>query len=282
MSLDIHLKVAACLWVFVSANSEASDPVRIVSADLCADIYVIALAAPRTIAALSWQAGQTVSAAPDWALELPRVNGDAERLISLNPDMVIFGPGGPGEAARFLDLAGIDYMSVQWGETFQSVGANLEAIGRRLGRETTADVLRNDLVARQRDLQRRAETRNRTPDVFYLSATGGAAGAGTLVDEAIRLAGGRNAAAEAGATGWLAADAEWAFRVSPDLIVTSYFVDGYFTRSDIGRRHSAFRHLLDSAPRIDVPASAWSCAGPNLIDAAEQIAEALDDLEGGS
>jgi iron complex transport system substrate-binding protein len=282
MSLDTHLKVAACLWAFASANSAASDPARIVSADLCADAYVIALAAPETIAALSWQAGQTVSAAPAWALELPRTNGDAERLIALHPDLVVFGPGGPGDAARFLDLAGIAHTSVQWGETFQSVDANLETIGSRFGRETTAEALQDDLASRQTALQRRSEMRNRAPHVFYLSATGGAAGAGTLVDEAIRMAGGLNAAAEAGATGWLAANAEWAFRISPDLIVTSYFVDGYFTRSDIGRRHAAFRHLLDSAPRVDVPASAWSCAGPGLIDAAEQIADALDNLEGGS
>lgn len=282
MSLDMHLKVAACLWVFASANSAASHPTRIVSADLCADAYVIALAEPQTIAALSWQAGQTVSAAPGWALELPRVNGDAERLIALHPDMVVFGPGGPGDAARFLDVAGIDYVSVQWGETFQSVDANLEMIGRHLGRDSMADALRSDLAGRQTALQRRSAARGRTPRVFYLSATGGAAGAGTLVDAAIRLAGGRNAAAEAGATGWLAANAEWAFRVRPDLIVTSYFVDGYLTRADIGRRHSAFRHLLASAPRIDVAASAWSCAGPGLIEAAEQIADALDGLGDGS
>jgi len=282
MSLDMHLKVAACLWVFASANSAASDPARIVSADLCADAYVLALAEPDTIVALSWQAGQTVSDAPDWALDLPRVNGDAERLIALQPDIVVFGPGGPGDAARFLELAGIAHISVQWGETFQSVDANLQAIGNRLGRDTAADILRANLQARRTALSRRAEMRHRAPDVFYLSATGGAAGAGTLVDEAIRLAGGQNAAAEAGATGWLAANAEWAFRVSPDLIVTSYFVDGYTTRADIGRRHSAFRRLLGSAPRIDVPASAWSCAGPNLIEAAEQIADALDNLEDGS
>ena len=282
MSLGMHLKAAACLWACASATSIADGPSRIVAADLCADAYVLALADRSAIAAVSWQAGQTVSDAPDWALALPRANGEAERLLALNPDFVVFGPSGAGDAARFLDRAGIGHISLQWGEDWTGVIVNLRAIGEAINAGERAEALIDTLEGRRMELARRGAERNRQPSVFYLSVTGGAAGAGTLVDEAIDMAGGRNAAADAGASGWLAADAEWAFRVDPDLIVTSYFIDGYATQNNTGARHSAFQRLMADRPRIDVPASAWSCAGPALLDAAEQIAEALDQLDPGS
>lgn len=281
MSMAMHLKAAACLWACASAASAAA-PSRLVSADLCADAYVFALAEQATVAAVSWQAGQTVSSAPEWALDLPRASQDAERLIALSPDLVVFGPAGAGDAGRFLDAAGIAYVELGWGEDWSVVEQNLLQLGEALERPGRARQIVSDLDQRRVALAARAEVRGIAPSVFYLSVTGGAAGNGTLVDTAIRTAGGRNAAAEAGAQGWLPANAEWAFRIDPDLIVTSYFIDGYATRSDTGRRHSAFRRLLSSHPRTDIPASAWSCAGPELMDAAEAIADALDRLESGS
>lgn len=282
MSSDMPLKAAACLWVCVSAVSAADGPSRIVSADLCADAYVFALADREAVAAVSWQAGQTVSGAPEWALDLPRASDDAERLIALQPDLVVFGPSGAGDAARFLDRAGIARVNLQWGEDWDTVTANLRIIGTALDEAERAEALMAELEARRAQLAMRAVGHGRRPSVFYLSVTGGAAGADTLVDAAIRMAGGRNVAADAGASGWLAADAAWAFRVDPDLVITSYFVDGYATRNNTGARHSAFRRLLQDTPRIDIPASAWSCAGPALMDAAEQIADAIDSLRQGS
>ncbi|WP_421790218.1 ABC transporter substrate-binding protein [Hyphobacterium sp.] len=280
MSSVMHLKAGLCLWVCVSAVSAAQSPTRIASADLCADAYVFALAEAEHVRAVSWQAGQTVSSAPEWALELPRASGDAERLIGLGADLIVFGPAGAGDAASLLDRAGLAHLSLQWGETLHSVTGNLTLLGEALGREADVQNRIETLENRRDALSARAEARGMSPSVFYLSVTGGAAGAGTLVDEAIRLAGGRNAATDAGGEGWLPANAEWAFRVNPDLIVTSYFVDGYATRSNIGARHAAFQRLLEGRPRIDVPASAWSCAGPALMDAAEQIADALDQIAG--
>jgi iron complex transport system substrate-binding protein len=279
--LATHLKAAACLWACAS-TADADGPARIASADLCADAYVLALADREDIAAVSWQAGQIVSGAPEWVIGLPRASGDAERLVALDPDLVVFGPSGAGRAAPFLDAAGIAHIALGWGEDWAVIESNLETLGDALGQSPRAATLVSELRDRREALRQRSDARPRRPSVFYLSVTGGAAGAETLVDAAIRTAGGINAAAEAGASGWLRADAEWAFRVDPDLIVTSYFVDGYVTRTDAGVRHSAFRRLLDGRPRLDVPAPAWSCAGPQLIDAAEQIADALDRLEPGS
>lgn len=242
---------------------------------------MIALADRAAIAALSWQVDQPISAAPDWARELPQAWPEAERLIQLSPDLAVFGPGGPGRAAPILQRAGIDSVTLGWGEDFDVVRNNMRLTGEALGNPEGAEEAIANLDTRLAALDDRTQARGIRPSVFYLNVSGGTAGSGTLVDAVIMAAGGHNAAAQAGATGWTPADPEWALRIAPDLVVTSYFRDGYPSINTIGARHSLFRALLDRTARIDVPSAYWSCAGPALIDAAEAIADALDDIAAG-
>ena len=106
---------------------------------------------------------------------------------------------------------------------------------------------------------------------------GGSAGAGTYVDAAITAAGGRNAAAESGVAGWGRSDPELALTLEADIILTSYFTDGFAGMLSRATRHAAYRRLLGSAGRVDIPSADWPCAGPRLINAAEAIADALDE-----
>lgn len=271
--------ISACVWqTDARAQGEGGAHLRVASADLCADAWVIELARRDSVIALSWQVDAPISPAPDWARALPRASADAERLIALGPDLAVFGPGGPGRAAPVLAAAGIETLTLEWGEDFDTIRDAARATGAALGREAEAETFIADLDARLAALEARADARGWTPSVFYLAVSGGTAGDGTMIDAAIRAAGGRNAAAEAGASGWIQADAEWAFRVRPDLVVTSYFHEGYRSAGNIGQRHAAFRRLVERHPSIEVPGALWSCAGPGLIEAAERIADALDDL----
>lgn len=271
--------ISACVWqTDACAQGEGGALMRVASVDLCADAWVIELADRERVIALSWQVDAPISPAPDWARQLPRAWADAERLIALDPDLAIFGPGGPGRAAPVLSAAGIETLTLPWGEDFDALRASARATGEALGREAEAETFIADLDDRLAALEARADARGWSPSVFYLAVSGGTAGDGTMIDAAIRAAGGRNAAAEAGASGWIQADAEWAFRVRPDLVVTSYFHEGYRSAGNIGQRHAAFRRLVERHPSVEVPGALWSCAGPGLIEAAERIADALDEL----
>lgn len=271
--------ISACVWTAsASAQGAGGAPMRVASADLCADAWVIELAEPERVIALSWQVDAPMSAAPEWARQRPRAWPDAERLIALDPDLAVFGPGGPGRAATVLEAAQIGTLTLQWGEDFATIRANADATGLALGRGRAADAWTNQLDSRLAALSDRAAARGWSPSVFYLSVSGGTAGEGTLIDAAIQAAGGRNAATEAGASGWTQSDAEWALRVDPDLVVTSYFTAAYRTANNIGQRHAAFRRLVAEHATVEIPGALWSCAGPGLIEAAERIADALDEL----
>jgi iron complex transport system substrate-binding protein len=247
-----------------------------VSVSLCADGYLLALAGPGRISALSWQAGDPVSAAPDWAGGLPQAWPDAERLYALAPGLTVFAAGEGGRTARLLERAGLEAFELAWVSDFEGIRSNLRALGAALGEPERAASAIADLDARLAVLAQRAARRGARPRVLYLSASGGTAGAGTFIDAAIAAAGGVNVMAGAGVRGWPRSSPETLLQVDSDILVTSFFRDGYSGRFNRGVHNAAYRHVLDHPRRIEVPAGDWPCAGPRLIEAAERIADALD------
>ncbi len=279
--------ISACVFAMASlAAVQAQETVPpqggAVSASLCADAYLLALQPRAGIAALSWQVDQPVSAAPGWARHLPRAWPDAERLLALDPDLTVFGAGEGGRAAAMLERSGYRTLELAWSEDFDGVRANLLALGEALGRVDAAQAAIADLDRRLAALQQRSAARGGVPRVVYLSASGGSAGAGTYVDAAITAAGGVNNATQGGVIGWGRSDPELALSLEADIIVTSYFSDGFASTFNRAMRHAAYRRLLDHGERVDIASADWPCAGPRLIDAAEAIADALDAWAGRS
>ncbi len=261
-----------------STAAAADAPRRVVSTSVCADAYVLALADPDAVAALSWQVDHAISGAPPWARAKPKAWASAERLLTLAPDLVVFDPGGGGRAAAWADRFVVAHISLAWAEDFDGVAANLRALGAALGADAAADAAIADLDRRKADLAARAAARGGDRGALYLTPAGGSAGAGVYVDAALTLAGARNRAAEAGLSGWGKAPLETLFAAPPDLLVTSYFRNGYPSAGNLTSRARLHRRAFASAPRLQVPGAAWPCAGPRLIDAAEMIADALDGL----
>lgn len=251
----------------------------IASTSLCADAYVLALAGPERIGALSWQVGQPVSAAPDWARELPRAWPDAARIMRLDPGLTVFGSGEAGRTGGMLDRAGLAWAELAWASDFDGVRANLRMLGERLAMPSVAEAAVRELDSRLAELERRGQARAEKPRIVYLSASGGSAGAGTFVDAAISAAGGINATAEAGAFGWTQSDPEMALTLEADILLTSFFIDGFTSTFNRAIYHSAYHDLLQTWPRVDIPSGDWPCAGPRLIEAAERIANAIDVWE---
>tara|TARA_R110000868_G_scaffold101630_5_gene279758 strand:+ start:37574 stop:38461 length:888 start_codon:yes stop_codon:yes gene_type:complete len=284
MFLAITRLAAACISACAFATAEPAAALGqetgqrggIVSASLCGDAYVLALVPREAITALSWQADQPVSAAPDWARHLPRAWPDAERLLVLDPGLTVFGAGEGGRTASLLQRTGRLSFELAWAEDFAGVRINLERLGEALGQPNAAAEQIADLDRRLTALDARAQARGAVPGVVYLSASGGSAGAGTYVDAAIRAAGARNVAAANGVTGWGRADPELALTLEADIVLTSYVEDGYAGLLSRATRHAAYRRLLDQADRVDIASGDWPCAGPRLIHAAEAIADALD------
>ncbi len=266
------MKLFALILALIAFKAEAA-PERVVSASLCADQYVLSLADRQQVAALSWQSRDPISLAPGWAKALPQAAPNAETLLTLDPDLVVFGPGEGGRTQLLLERLGIATHEIGWSEDFDGVEANITALAGALDRETAGNALIADLDRRKAALTERAKARGESPDMLYLTPAGGTAGAGTYADAAMTLAGGENLLS--GRRGWFTAEPERMAALEPDLLVASYFRDGYASERDRRARHPAMRELL-ATERVDIPGGLWPCAGPGLIEAAERMADMLD------
>jgi len=254
----------ACL---LASSAQAGQSKTIGSTSLCGDSYVLALA-PDRVRALSWQSRDPVSGALKHHRTLPQLWDDAETLINAPTDIILFGPG----EGAFADMLQHETISLTWGEDFETINTNANVILNAL--ELSSDW--TDAVEKwQTEMIDRATARAYRPNVLYISRAAGTAGPGTFVDAAITLAGGNNIISQ---TGWHTPDPERLIGLSPDLIITSYFQQGYESVQSNGLRHKILSRMIKSRPHINIPGKLWPCAGPGLIEATELIADAMDQL----
>jgi len=249
-----------------TTHAEQFSP-TIASTSLCGDSYLLALA-PDHISALSWQSRSPLSLANKSQSELPQLWDDPEVLMSTNADIILFGAG-EGKYASKLKTKSV---KLTWGEDFSNIQGNAKLITEALN--INSRVVEN-WTKRMANLKSRAEARAAKPKVLYLSRSGGSAGRGTLVDAAITAAGGVNVVTRAG---WFTPGPEHIISYEPDLIITSYFKNGYESVQSTGVRNKVVQRYIARHPNVEIDGKLWPCAGPGLIDAAEQISDAIDKL----
>jgi iron complex transport system substrate-binding protein len=242
------------------ADSKAET--RIVSTSLCGDTYVLDMLPHDQIAALSWQADDALSLAPDDLREKPKAWDDLERLLALKPTHVVFGPGEGMRAEKLLAERGIKSVQINWGDNYDSVYENRKRLADTFGLRLHYQLPPTPITIN-------------APDVLYLSRAGGTAGPGTYVDAAIESAGGINMIK---IKGWHTPDPETLAGLHPDLIITSFFEQGYESVNAQGARHALIQDKLNKTPRVNVPGALWPCAGPGLEQATDIISNAIEGL----
>jgi len=247
---------------------------RVVSTSLCGDTYVVSMLGDADVLALSWQSGDNISAAPESFKDKPKASDDIESLLALNPTLVVFGPDEGGAAKPILDKRGIEHVSLKWGESFESVEVNTQMLLSTL--RSSVNKLESVSLSRQAQKDPGSSPGIQVPSVLYLSASGGTAGPGTYVDAAISAAGGSNIITT---PGWHTPSIESLVGLEPDLIVTSFFKDGYSSVNEAGLRNKVLQDKIKSVPRVNVPGKLWPCAGPGLYEASGIIKRAIEELE---
>lgn len=260
MNLPKSLKLLAfmaCLQVSACSGSDISIPENaIVSTTLCADGYLHKLSGiePR-LAALSWQSRSALSQTPEHLKALPQADNDQERRLNWSQATQISSAGGGGD----IDL--------QWGEDFETVWKNFHILSTKLNVPNPTASLK----FRLKSIQQPAIS----PRILYLNRSGGTAGPRTFVDAVIKAAGGINIIET---PGWQSPDTETLIRLQPDIILTSFTQSDYAGVNDRTLRHEALADKIKSVSLIDIPGRYWTCAGPGLVDATEQLNQAMAKL----
>jgi iron complex transport system substrate-binding protein len=264
----------------------AALPNRIVPANVAAAEYLCALVDVERVAALPEQIEDFSMLALDatgWDA-LPRFpRYFAETLVAFEPDLVITFEWQEATTTQFLRTKGIPVLVLRSAESYEDVRATVELLGRVLGVEEVAAHKVRELDERVATLTAGASRRAGLRALIYSNTgTGGwAPGLKTTSHTLIELTGMSNVAAEAGIVRHGKVDFERFLMFDPDVIVVNELVVGRGSASKDAVTSAAPLASL-KAVRDDrilvLPAELMSADSPEIVTAAEQLAEAVDRM----
>lgn len=246
----------------------AARPQRIVSVNLCADQYVLALADRGQIAGLTKNAtNPDMSAAAGDAAGLPLLGASAEGLLAARPDLLV-GMGGErvtavaaatGQTSRTLDLG--------MATNIADIVAQVRVVAAATGHPARGERLIADIEGRLKALP----TPGRGRVVAHYQRRGYLTGTGTLVDELIRGAGLVNLATRLGRPALSRLSVEELIAARPDFILVETGSERVSDQGTEMLRHPA----LAGIARLRLP-QAWTvCGGPAYARAAESLARQM-------
>ena len=269
MSLTARTR-AVVLSLLPAALPAAADPLpRVASTSLCADQFVLGLAAPEQIVSVSWQATGPLSLYADRAEGYPQNRGEAEELLYLDADIVLLDSWRARETGALLERFGVTVVEIPPVNSLEEIRTLTLAVADAIGRPEAgrAAVTEMDAVLAAAEQAAVGEP----PLAAYYRPGGGSAGSGTFVDAALNAAGLRNLKAEIGEAGWGPLSLEAVVTRPPDLFVISFFDTAYVGRSITFSRHPLLAEMMAETPVVTVPGRAWVCSGWFLADAVETI-----------
>ncbi|KAA5604460.1 ABC transporter substrate-binding protein [Roseospira marina] len=250
---------------------------RVASATVCGDQYVLALADPAQIAALSSQATDPrLSLLAEDAAAYPRRPNAAEAYLDAGVDVLITNAWTDHTTARLLERFGVRVVRIPTLNDMDAIAAMTRDIGHALGQPERGDALAARFVARVDALRQAAPGRDRL--ALYLRPGGGTAADGAYVATLMEAAGLRNQATEAGLTGWTSWNLERFIAAPPEVIITSFFNSPGAARARVFSNHPAFVRRAARIDRIDVPGRNWVCGGWVLAEAAAVLQSRLEHL----
>lgn len=236
---------------------------------------------------------------PPEALEVPSVGGmttpSIEAIVGLAPDLVLAVRGVPPEVIESLRSAGVAVIALD-PQTVDALIASVRTIGEILGAEERAEALATQMQARRDAVAARAKevfADRPRPSVLFLVELDPifAAGPGSFVDDMIRVAGGRNAVAEAGGnpSPWPQLGLEAILSADPDIIVGALEGHGEEQRDLLARLRARIGWRELSAVRAGrvypVDPDLTVRTGPRVIEGLELLARIIQgpaaEAEGG-
>jgi len=213
---------AAALVLAVAARADEPTPRRVASLNLTADeLLVEMLPKERLVAVTRWaddpQMSSVAGSVPASATRLPRA--DLERLIALQPELVVVSEYTDADFLRLLEKSGLRYHRLSGLATLPGIRAAIVSLGAAVGAPEAAARLARRMDAVLAELARDLRGLPR-PRVLYWGDPH-TAGADTAIGSLIETAGGLNVGRELGLSGIVPLSAERAFAAEPDAFLVT-------------------------------------------------------------
>ena len=149
-----------------------------------------------------------------------RIGRNAEEVVALQPDLVVASPFSNRDLVDHLRAAGIPLVLADLLSSVDAHEENVRFLSYLYGEEERGEELIAEVRADVRRLQQVVEAQRSQPPPRVLLFSGTTvAGSGSNEEGLLRLAGARNAAAEAGIAGHREVGVEGLHAIDPDVIV---------------------------------------------------------------
>ena len=264
-------RFAAIIFSAALISSAAAKP-RAISLDYCADQYLLKLADPEQIIAVSPGANKADSYMREAARMHRSVRPRTDEVLLLEPEVVLRQWGGGAGAEIAFGRFGADVVSIGFPNDFQTIAQSIRIAATALEQEARGEALitqMNERLERLRDAQPPVQS------ALYVTPGGVTAGDHTMIHAMIEAAGIINAAAEHGLSYWPALSVEDLILSPPELIIAGFFDAGAEKSNHWSAgRHPAFTDIFAKTPTVRLNADILSCAAWFAVDGAEAVSKA--------
>jgi len=260
-----RLHIILLVILALASPAGATPPRRIVSLNLCADQYLIALANPGQILGitrLSHMANMSPVAAQ--AKHFPAIASSAEALLAAQPDLILTGwPGQADPAVRAGLKARI--LVVPPANSYAEIAAQVRMVADAIGHAERGEALLRHMDAELAAIPKTG--RGRTAADYQ--RRGYMSGTGTLMDDMMHRVGLVNLATRLGLPPLANLPLEQFVAHRPDFLIT-----GAGAARDLGSTmldHPA----LSGIPRLRLPGALADCGGPSYPAAVRLLSDQL-------
>lgn len=250
----------------------AAAPQRVVSLNLCADELVLRLADRGQVASVTFLARDArASNVADLARGVPVNRGLAEEIAPLAPDLVIVGAFTTRATTATLRRLGFEVLELSVPQSLAEAYAQIRTVAARLGVPERGEAM----VRRMEEaFARLPPPAGAPPAAVVLRPNGFTAGRGSIADEVMEKAGLANLAATLATDRMGQLALEEIVRAAPDLLVVNAAEDAPPSLADALLRHPALAPFAAEGRTVSLPIRLWTCAGPELAEAADRLAAA--------
>jgi len=256
-------------------QAHAAPPQRVVSANLCGDQMVLALADPAQIASLSpFASDADLSYLAARAHAFPQNLGSVEDIIQQQSDLVLIGPYDSGYARALLTAKSVRFLVLAPWQSLEDGRAQIRRMAEQLGHPERGEMLIariDEALAAARGLvpQRRS--------ALVLERRGYVIGPGSWLQEVISATGLSDGAAEVGIHGQGFVSLERLVAGGPDYLIVSEAAPPPSDQGQAFLAHPALAALYPAARRLVVPGRLTICAGPSTPDLIDYLAREIRD-----
>jgi len=267
--------IASLAWFGMQSAAHATGLPRIASINLCTDQLLVTLADPVQILGLSpYSRDRARSWDAEKAAQFPKLSGEAEDVLVLEPDVVVAGRFTKRATRELLKEKGLRVVEFDAARSLDDVKKQIRQMGDLVQHpdRAAAEIKRLDAaIAHAREVVARKPYR-----VLALSRRGWVSGDDSLISSLLATTGLSNAAADLGFKLGGFASLETIVSLRPDFLLVS---NGSDFAEDLGSAfllHPALERFYPTSKRLVIPEKLTVCGGPLLSQALDRLSSELE------